>query len=141
MSRLRPTVLLVLAAAALGAGACGSDDDDEAAPERAAGDPARYCALVAALERRGEEVFADLERDDDATPAEFEDAERRFVTEAAQDLAALQRAAPAALRGDVATFVAAMRGRGGLDDTPPSEARASAAEKRMRAHEERACER
>jgi hypothetical protein len=139
MARLRPAIVLVLAAAALGIGACGSDDDDQDGPERAAGDPARYCALVAALDRRGQRVFAALERDDDASPAEFEAAERRFVTEAANDLAALRRAAPAALRDDVATFVEAMRGRGGLDDAPPSEARASAAEKRLRAYDERTC--
>lgn len=98
----------------------------------------RYCELVGQLDAAGEEFFAGL--GEDASPEEFEAAERRFVERYDDELEAVGRSAPAEIRDDVQKLLAGTRRRAGLEaPVEVTEAEASAAEERVQAFEERAC--
>ena len=139
MSRT-PMMPLLLIAAALAA--CGSDDRDRAAERpaatAAATGPERYCALVRELDAAGEEHFASLGRD--ATPEEYEAAERTFVEANAARLDEVGAAAPPEIDADVDLLLAAQRERAGLEvANAPGKKAASAAERRIKRFEKRHC--
>lgn len=134
MTRPLKTPLALLAAAAALA-ACGED-----APERpaAVASADRYCALTRELEAAGEEHFASLGRD--ATPEQYETAEREFVKGQAARMDELEAAAPPEIAGDVRVLLAAQRERGGLPvDEPVGQKAATAAEERVLAYEREHC--
>jgi hypothetical protein len=140
MPMLRTPAAVLALASALALAACGGDDDEPAArpaAATAAGDADRYCALARDLDAAGEEHFAGL--GEDATPEQFERAERSFVERNAATLDELERAAPAEIRRDVRTLLAGMRQRAGLEGPEVSERAASAAEGRIKAFERRSC--
>jgi hypothetical protein len=132
--KLRHTLPLVAVAALIG---CGGSDEPAPRPDAASSSPSAYCRLVADLERRGAQAFAEAERDGD--PARIAGIERGFAAGAADDLDRLGRVAPAPIRADVRTILAAMRERAGLTRTGPGERAAAGAEERVKAFERRAC--
>ena len=139
---VRTSLIAVALVAVLALVACGDDDggsrDDRPAAAATAPDPERYCALTRRLDADGEKFFAGLGRD--ATPADYEAAERRFIEQSGTQLAELQRVAPAQIAADVRKLLAGMRQRAGLKPAiEVSEAQASAAEQRITAYEKRAC--
>ena len=143
MLRRSTTTLALVTTLALAA--CGGDEepgDTRAATTTSATatqNPQRYCQMVAQFDAAGEDVFAGL--DEDSPPEEFEAAERRFVERYGDELEALPAAAPAQISDDVQKVLIGMRQRAGLK-TPVelSEADVDAADERVRAFEERACE-
>lgn len=139
---LRLSIAVAALVALLGLAACGGDDPEDggsAARAIAAGDVERYCALTKRLDAAGEEDFRVLE-EQDASPEEFQAAERRFIERHARELEELRGVAPARLKPDVDTLLAAMRQRAGLKaPTEVGESKASAAEGRIQAFEEREC--
>ncbi|HWI07407.1 MAG TPA: hypothetical protein VNT54_07805 [Solirubrobacteraceae bacterium] len=142
MLRTSLTALAVALAALLSLAGCGDDDDDDKAARQAAtaavADPARYCTLTRELDADGERFFAALGRD--ATPKQFEAAERRFIKASQPKLDELRRVAPRQIAGDVQKLLAGMQQRAGLEPAAPvSEAQATAAEERIRAYEKRTC--
>lgn len=139
MTRLVIPIAAVVAL--LGLAACGGNDEDDNdnTPTTAAGDVQRYCALTKELDAAGEEIFGAL--GEDASPEEFEAAERRFVERHARELDELLRVAPARLKPDVETLLAGMRQRAGLrSGVEVSEREASAADERIQAFERRECD-
>jgi hypothetical protein len=107
------TIVIVAAVALVGFG-CGDDDGDEGAPDATAS-VERYCELTRELDRAGTEIFEDLEKDPNATPKDFEAAERQLVEENKESLEDLQEVAPAEIKNDVAILVEALRARAGLE--------------------------
>ena len=141
---LRRSIITLAAVAALALAACGDDGDEGAGSQTttatvaAAGDVERYCALTRQLDADGERFFAGLGRD--ASPAQYEAAERRFIEAHSADLDELGRVAPAAIRSDVQKLFAGMRERAGLKPAiEVSEAQAAAAEERIQAFEKQGC--
>ena len=100
-------------------------------------DPQPYCRTTRRLEKAGEQAFAGLGRN--ATPADYEAAERSFILDNADLLDELVATAPADLTDDVETFLAAMRQRGGLEDGGVTQREATKAEKNVLAFEEQRC--
>lgn len=143
MLRRSTTTLALVTTLALAA--CGGDDqsgDTRAATTTSAAatqNTQRYCQLTRDLDAAGEDFFADL--GEDAKPEEFEAAERRFVERYGDELEVIRAAAPPEIRDDVQKVLIGMRQRAGLK-TPVevSEAEVEAADERVRAFEERACE-
>jgi hypothetical protein len=149
---MRPTrVLLAPVVLALAAG-CADDSSSSgstargnqspAAAEATAAtseqyDPQPYCQTTRRLEKAGEQAFAGLGRN--ATTADYEAAERRFVLDNADLLDELVATAPPALIDDVETFLAAMRQRGGLEDSGVTQREATKAENKILAFEEQHC--
>jgi hypothetical protein len=133
----RPTHLLIALALAVGVAACG---EDEAPPRAAApaGDPERYCALARQLDADGEQFFSKL--GEDATPKQYETAERRFIERSQAKLAELERVAPEAIGADVRVLLAGMRQRAGLAGPEVSESKASAADERVQDFEAANCD-
>jgi hypothetical protein len=129
--------LLTLALAA-----CGESDSPStsarATATPAAGDTERYCALTREMDAAGSRFFARLERKENATAADFEAAERRFVERFAPQFEEIQQVAPAEIRADVETLLAGQRARAGLGRSV-SEAEAGAAERRVQRYERRNC--
>lgn len=146
---MRPAPLLLVPVAALLAAACSvSATSDTARPagqggvaadasQRGSFDPAPYCELTRRLEAAGQEAFADLDRR--ATAAQYRAAERSFILANRSLLGDLGPSAPARLADEVETFLAAMRQRGGLEDSDVSQRAATAAERRILAFEKRHC--
>ena len=90
------------------------------------------------LDRAGEEIFEELEKDPDATPKDFEAAVRQLVEENEASLEELQQVAPAEITDDVASLVEALRARAGrLADVPPD---ADAAETPIGEFEKQNCQ-
>ena len=82
-------------------------------------------------------TFEDLEKDPDATPKDFQAAERQLVDENEDSLDELQEVAPAEIKNDVAILVHALRARAGLEaEVPPD---AEAAETRITKFEKQNC--
>jgi len=129
---LRLALLALALCVALLAG-CGDDDDSTASA-----DPQRYCGLVRELERAGQETFAKVEQQPNATAKDFEAAERQFVKDNEARLQELEQAAPEAVRPDVAILLDATRGRAGLGPPVP-EGESGAAERRVQTFEKRNC--
>ena len=138
---LRLSIVLAMLIALLGLAACGDDNDDDGGTGRvtaAAPDVGRYCQLVKELDAKGEELFANL--GEDASPEQFEAAERGFVERYQPQLDELLRVAPTEIRADAEKLLAGMRQRAGLTTaTEVNEAEATAAEERVQAFEEREC--
>ena len=138
---LRLSIALAALIALLGLAACGGDDNDDERAGRdtaAAPDVGRYCQLAKELDAKGEEHFASL--GEDASPKEFQAAERRFVERYRAQLDELHRVAPTEIKADVDKVLAAMRQRAGLTTTTEvGEREAAAAEKRIQAFEKREC--
>jgi hypothetical protein len=143
---MRRPAVIVAAVLTLALAACGDDDEDAGgaggstatATVAAAGDPDRYCALTRELDAEGEQFFASLGRD--ATPAQYEAAERRFITRFAGELEEVEQAAPQEIKRDVGTLLAGQRERAGLPTaTKVEESEGDAAETRIQAWEKRNC--
>jgi hypothetical protein len=134
------TTAIVLATFALAA--CGEDDTAQPSARATitppAGDAERYCALSRELDAAGTKFFARLERKENATAEDYKTAERRFVERFAPQFEAIETAAPAEVRDDVAILLAGQRQRAGLGGSV-DEAEAGAAEKRVQAYEKRHC--
>jgi hypothetical protein len=129
------TIVIVAAVALVGFG-CGDDDGDEGA-QVASASVERYCELTRELDRAGGEIFEDLEKDPDATPKDFEAAERQMVEENEGSLEELQEVVPAEIQNDVAILVEALRARAGLEaEVSPD---AEAAETRIDKFEKQNC--
>jgi hypothetical protein len=90
------------------------------------------------MDAAGTKFFARLERKENATAEDYEAAERRFVERFAPQFEAIETAAQAAIRDDIAILLAGQRQRAGLGGSI-DEAEAGAAEKRVRAYEKRHC--
>ena len=141
---MRHSALITAVIASLVLAACGDDENDTRAASAtttvaaAAGDADRYCALTRELDREGERFFASI--GEDARPEEYEAAERRFITRFAGKLDELEQAAPREIDEDVDVLLAGQRARAGLTSGNVDEAKASAAEERIRAWEKRNCE-
>jgi hypothetical protein len=143
MLRRSTTTLALVTTLALAA--CGGEEepgDTRAATTTSATaiqNTQRYCQKVAELDAAGEDFFAGL--GEDSKPEEFEAAERRFVERYGDELEALRATAPPAIRDDVQKVLIGMRQRAGLETSVEvSEAEVAAADERVRAFEERACE-
>jgi hypothetical protein len=137
----RPKLVLacVLVAPAFLAG-CGDDASDTSTTDAAAAsDPARYCELTEELDAAGEEVFAPLEQDQNATREDFEQAEAQLVEENQDQLEEIQQVAPPEIQPDVETIVSALYVRAGLEGAGPSNSEVGAAEKRLDAFEKENC--
>lgn len=136
---IRRSIAFVALVALVGLAACGEDDTQtNVVTPPAAGDIARYCALTKKLDAEGEKFFSGLGRD--ASPREFEAAERRFIQEHMNDLDDLRQAAPAPIKADVDRLLAGMHQRAGLKSAEDvTEQDASAAEERIKAFERREC--
>lgn len=155
----RPT-FAALSVALIFAGATACSDETTSAPQAAttgatstspassetptttastmSGDPTKYCGLVAALDARGNKVFRPLGRD--ATPAQYRQAERRFLRENGALVAQVVPALPERLRDEGQALLTAMRQRAGLQVAEPvSNPAASKAEKIILAFERRVC--
>jgi hypothetical protein len=138
----RPKLVLacVLVAPAFLAG-CGDDASDTSTTTEAAAaaDPTRYCELTEELDAAGEEIFAPLEQDQNATREDFEQAEAQLVEENQGQLEQIQQVAPPEIRPDVETIVSALYVRAGLEEAGPSNSEVGAAEKRLDAFEKENC--
>ena len=137
---LRSAAVAVALFALPGLVACGDDDDQTAKQTAAAGagNVQRYCTLSRELDEAGSQFFARLEREN-ASPKDFEAAERRFIERFAAKLEEVKRVAPRQIKADLRTLFATMRQRAGLPAVEVGEAEASKAEKRMGAFEKRSC--
>lgn len=144
----RSSSISVALIASVAFAACGGDPEPvpeeetatvaKSTPTTTGGDVSRYCSLTRDLDAAGEKFFSQLEGN--AGPEEFAAAERRFVRRFGGELEAIQESAPTSIRSDVATLVAAMRQRGGLETaTKVGDNEASAAEARIKAYERRNC--
>ena len=100
---MRFRVMVVVFGLVVPVAACGDDDDS------GAGDVDRYCELTGELDAAGEEAFAALEQDPDATEEDFAAAEAAFFAEHEDDLAELAEAAPAEIRADAEVLLDAQR--------------------------------
>ena len=122
---------------------CGDDEEpaaDKSAPaaeSEQAGGVQEYCDLVAKLDRTGDEFFEKLEREN-ASTAEFRQAEKEFVKVIEPDLDELQELAPEEIASDLETLVASVRARGGAGPAVPRK-ESDAAEKRVQAYEKEHC--
>ena len=140
---MRRSAIIVATVLTLALAACGEDDEDTTAGSQtstaaAAADPDRYCALTRELDAEGEQFFAGL--GEDATPEEYEAAERRFITRFAGKLEELEQAAPQEIKRDVGTLLRGQRERAGLPAaTKVGESEGATAETRIRAWEKRNC--
>lgn len=132
LARALGLILLGLVAGALAAG-CGDDDD-----ETAAADLQKYCALSEELDRAGGDAFRELEQDPDATPEDFEAAEREFVDSHEAQIDELQAVAPLEIAEDVQTLAESVRARAGLG-AEVDEEEAGAAEERVQGFEKQTC--
>ena len=134
------TTAIVLATLTLAA--CGEDDAAQTSARATAtpptGDVERYCALTREMDAAGTKFFARLERNENATAEDYEAAERRFVERFAPQFEAVEQAAPAEIRSEIAILLAGQRQRAGLGGSV-DEAQASAAERRVRRYERRHC--
>lgn len=86
-------------------GACRGDGEDAAADKR------RYCELARELSRRAEGAFMDLPAD--ASPDQVTRAYEYFVSSSAAELDEIQRVAPAKVRDEVRSRIAAQRNAAG----------------------------
>ena len=129
------TVVIVAAVALVGFG-CGDDDGNEGAPA-ATVSVERYCELTRELDRAGGEIFEELEKDPDASPKDFEAAERQMVEQNEGSLEELQQVVPDEIKDDVAILVEALRARAGLEGEVSPDA--GAAETRIDKFEKQNC--
>ena len=140
---MRRPAIIVATVLTLALAACGDDDGNAGAGSStatvaAAADPDRYCALTRELDGEGEQFFAGL--GEDASPQQYEAAERRFITRFAGRLEELEQAAPQEIKRDVGTLLAGQRERAGLPTaTKVEESEGAAAETRIQAWEKRNC--
>lgn len=135
-------VMLMAGGLLLSACGGGNDTDTSDAAQTPAvtdeGDADLYCELTAALDKAGDEAFEELEKDDDATDADYEKAERDFVESHAAELDALVAAAPTEIEQEIETIIASIRDRAGIGPDVPQED-ATDAEKVVQAFEKENC--
>lgn len=142
---LVPVVLALATACAVDSSSSGSTATGNRSPAAAEAtastseeyDPQPYCQTTRRLEKAGEQAFAGLGRN--ATAADYQAAERSFILDNADLLDELVATAPADLTDDVETFLAAMRQRGGLEDSGVTQRVATKAENKILAFEEQHC--
>lgn len=129
MRLLFPTVILIGGMAIM-----GCDDNDESGSN-----VTRYCDLTAELDQAGEEVFAELEADPDATEEDFMEAERQFIEDHRADLDELRDVAPDEIAADVDTLLDTLLevAEGNLEARESEEAQQ--AEERITQFEEENC--
>lgn len=120
-------VVFAAAAIAAGVGACGDDDAADSAAER-------YCDATAAAEQRGNELFADIDENDETARLAAERAMVDFVRSTFPKGDAL----PAEIRTDFEAFVAGMERNTEAGKEPT--ASQQAAERRVLAWEEKHCQ-
>lgn len=140
-------LLLILALLSLATACSDNTSSSVNADDKSAGatsapiseqyDPEPYCDLTRQLEKAGQKAFSTLDRN--ATNADYEAAERNFVLDNNDLLDELLTAAPPDLSHDVETILAAMRQRGGLEDSGVTEREANQADQRVRAWEKKHC--
>ena len=131
-------VFLVLAAAGLAA--CGNDDQPsstDAGQEEQEGDLARYCELVAQIDKAAAEISAELQKKKNPTKKDLNKAERDFFAEYGDEVDEIAETAPAEIADDVATLVAALKARTGGPKVDPEDA--SAADQRVAEFEDKNC--
>jgi hypothetical protein len=133
LARVFGLILLGVITAVLAVG-CGDDDDDQTA----AADLERFCALSEELDRAGADAFRELEQDPDATPEDFEAAERELVESHEAQIDELQEVAPPEIAEDARTLAEALRARAGLG-AKVDEGEAEAAEQRVQRFEKQNC--
>jgi hypothetical protein len=134
-------VLTLLLLCTFAVAACGGDDDDDGGggDTTASADVDRYCELSKQLDEAGSEAFRELEQDPDATEQDFEQAEADFVRQNEAELDELAQVAPDEIQEDVDVLLAALRGRAGLEETPPDEDAAEEAERALTRFERNNC--
>jgi hypothetical protein len=132
---------------ALFLGACGGSDDDDSPPESAtpttpveaqAGDVTSFCELTEELDKAGGKFFAELEKDDNATAKDYQEAEKAFAEAHKDDFAELAAVAPPEVREDVAVVLASISARAGIGPKVPQK-EATAAEDDLRKFEDANC--
>lgn len=100
----------------------------------------RFCTIAQELDTAGNEVFAELENDPDASQEDYAAAERRFYREHAGEIDDLIAAAPTEIRESVEVATAAGRERAGIEvDQPASDKQAEQADREISAWEEENC--
>jgi hypothetical protein len=110
---------------------CGDDDDE------AHGDPDRYCELSREMDQAGDEAFAELEEDEDATEQDFARAERAFLEAHSDEFDEIREVAPDEIRADVDTLLDAVRARAqGSEESSPE---ADEAEQHVTEFEDQNC--
>ncbi len=129
--RIAASAAVLLLALALPA--CGDDEESTTSSEESAAVPdlERYCELSLELDAAGEETFAELENDPDATRADFEQAEQELIEDNAANLDEIQSVAPDEIQADVETLIAGLQVRAGLASEGPPEEEAASAEERL----------
>jgi len=118
--------------------ACG-DDEEGGQETTTSANLTRYCELSRELDEAGTEAFKQLEHDPKATPEDFAKAETDFVKQMEPQLAELAAAAPEEIHEEAQILVASVRARGGLEDEPPDEQEARAAEATVQQYEKDHC--
>lgn len=118
------------------------NESAEGGPQRPAGGGANrpdYCAAVAELRKSGEELFAQLRRQN-ATKREFRATVQEFAEENGDLYTELTRTAPLAIRPKVRTVVAADLAQVGIRrKAAPSKQREQAARQRVTRYNRRTC--
>jgi hypothetical protein len=135
---IRPSIVIAALLVLSSLAACGSDGDGEGRAVATTASLERYCELTAELNRAGEDAFRELEQDPDATPEEFEAAERDLVEDQEAKIQDLQDAAPTEIAEEVQTLFDALHARAGLGP-PVDETEAASAERRVQDFEKRSC--
>jgi NTP pyrophosphatase (non-canonical NTP hydrolase) len=136
---LIPALVSFVLAIPLAVAACGDDDESGDAGETTAS-VERYCEITAELDTLGEEEFEALEEDPNATPEDFEQAERRTVEENAELFDEIQAVAPEEIADEVDVLITGIRVRAGLSDEEVSDQAQNEAEKMINRFERENCE-
>ena len=118
--------------------AAGCGDDKESGEPTAASGSSSYCALSNQLDQAGTHAFSALESNPNATDAQYQAAERRFVEQNSEKFDRLIATAPASIQADVKTLVAAQRGMAGAGPAVP-QAKVQGAEQRVKRYEASSC--
>lgn len=130
-------LLVAIAALALvfGLAACGGDDEsDETASLE------RYCELSAELDELGQDEFAALSDDPDATDEDFENLQSDLITDNEEIFEEVREIAPDEISDEVETLVSATLARADLSDEEFTEGQINDAEQAVLAFEEDNCE-
>jgi hypothetical protein len=140
--RVRALGSLAAIVMAFGLVACGDDKTEGPGAKGPAvseeGDLSLYCDIVEKLDKAGDQAFAKLEDDKNATQEDFKKAEARFVEDHSSDLDELEAASPPEIRDDVTMLLQSLRARAGLGPEPDEE-EARDAEKAITAFEKENC--
>ena len=105
---------------------CG-DDDDSSSGE----DVERYCELIDELDQAGDEAFADLEDDADATDEDFAEAERQFIEDNEESFDELRDVVPEEIADDLDVLLEAQADRAAGGEQEEASKEAETAEQRI----------